>query len=157
MADYYNLFDAAVVVLSLVDFVITTSLRDQMGANTAVLNAFRSLRLLRIIRPLKLARRWKSLHEILGKTAKAMSAIIDYVALLALFMFIFSLLGMQLFGQQTYEDLNGNIVLANELPARMQTEVLLPVHMNFNNILISINSVYCIITGQNSGWSGIMF
>jgi hypothetical protein len=70
------------------------------------LNAFRSLRLLRIIKPLKLARRWRTLHEILGKTMNSMRALIDFMLLLGLFMFIFSLLGMQLFGNQSYEDMD---------------------------------------------------
>ena len=46
------------------------------------------------------------LHEILGKTMNSMRALIDFMLLLGLFMFIFSLLGMQLFGNQSYEDMD---------------------------------------------------
>lgn len=47
-----------------------------------------------------------------------MRSILDFIMLLSLFMYIFSLLGMQLFGNQSFVDMDGQIVLKNELPYR---------------------------------------
>lgn len=62
--DYYNVFDAFVVILSIIDFVINQTLGENVGQAAGALKAFRALRLLRMI---KLARRWKALQEILKK------------------------------------------------------------------------------------------
>ena len=43
----------------------------------------------------------------MGKTFQSMRSILDFLMLLSLFMYIFSLLGMQLFGSQSYEDMDG--------------------------------------------------
>lgn len=56
--DYYNVFDAFVVILSIIDFIIAHTLKDNVGQAAGFLRAFRALRLLRMI---KLARRWKAL------------------------------------------------------------------------------------------------
>lgn len=154
--DHFNIFDCIVALLSLVDFSITLQ-TNQSNQNTEILTAFRTLRLLRIIRPLKLARRWKALHEIIGKTSRSVSQILDFVALLGLFMFIFSLLGMQLFGSRAFTDMDGEIVPGDELVERYSTEILQPVTMSFDNIYKSCNSIYRIITGQGGGWSLVMY
>jgi len=57
--DSYNLFDATIVIISLLDW--TLSKIPGLNAGKA-LNAFRALRLLRM---LKLAKAWKALGEIL--------------------------------------------------------------------------------------------
>jgi hypothetical protein len=54
--DYYNVFDALIVMLSITDFVINQTLGENVGQAAGALKAFRALRLLRMI---KLARRWK--------------------------------------------------------------------------------------------------
>jgi Ion transport protein len=63
--DFYNIFDAFVVILSIIDFIINASLgSENVGQAAGVLKAFRALRLMRMI---KLARRWKALTDILSK------------------------------------------------------------------------------------------
>ena len=61
--DRYNLFDAVIVIISLVDWAISRI--PDLDAGSA-LNAFRALRLLRM---LKISKSWKALGEILRKTA----------------------------------------------------------------------------------------
>jgi len=58
------------------------------------LQAIRAMRLLRVI---KLARSWTKLQDILSKTIKSMKDIGNFGVLLFLFLYIYSLLGMQLF------------------------------------------------------------
>jgi len=64
--DKYNLFDAVIVIISLVDWTISRI--PNLDAGSA-LNAFRALRLLRMM---KLSKAWKALAEILRKTAQSL-------------------------------------------------------------------------------------
>jgi len=84
-------------------------------------------------------------------------SILDFIALLGIFMFIFSLLGMQLFGNSSFKDMDGNIVLQKDLATRYKAEVLTPVQESFDNIIISINTIYRIMTGEGDGWSDVMY
>ena len=47
---------------------------------------------------IKLARKWKALHNILEKIVASLEAIGVSTLLLVMFMYIFSLFGMELFG-----------------------------------------------------------
>ena len=96
--DFYNKFDAFIVLISIIDFAISQSLGDNVGPAAGALKAFRALRLLRMI---KLARRWKALQEILAKTIASLESIAIFTMLLILFMYIFALLGMQLFSKRS--------------------------------------------------------
>jgi len=89
--DAYNLFDAVIVVISLIDWVISKI--PNLNAGSA-LNAFRALRLLRM---LKLSKSWKALGEILRKMGTSVKGISNFSLLLLLFLYIFALLGMELF------------------------------------------------------------
>jgi voltage-dependent calcium channel T type alpha-1I len=114
--DVYNVFDSVVVILSIVDFIINASLgKENVGQAAGVLKAFRALRLMRMI---KLARRWTALTDIMKKIYLSLDGVSVFTMLLVLFMYIFSLLGMQLFGTYSYMDLEGNAVLKNELVER---------------------------------------
>lgn len=60
--DSFNIFDAIIVVLSIVDLILSASLSSD--SPTGALSAFRGVRLLRVF---KLARSWDSFREILAK------------------------------------------------------------------------------------------
>jgi len=114
--DYYNVFDCCIVILSLIDFILSISIpKENIGSATDVLKAFRALRLMRMI---KLARRWTALQEILAKMVMSLEGIGVFTILLLLFMYIFSLLGMQIFANYSYVDAEGNAVLKEELYER---------------------------------------
>ena len=74
----------------------------------SILNAFRALRLLRM---LKLAKAWHALAEILRKTAKSLKDVSNFSLLLFLFMYIFALLGMELFANIALIDEDDNLVV----------------------------------------------
>jgi hypothetical protein len=76
------------------------------------------------MRMIKLARRWTALTDIMKKIYLSLDGVSVFTMLLVLFMYIFSLLGMQLFGTYSYMDLEGNAVLKNELVERYPSEVL---------------------------------
>ena len=99
--DPYNVFDAVIVIISLIDWAISRV--PNLDAGSA-LNAFRALRLLRMM---KLSKSWKALQEILRKSLASLAAIGNFSVLLMLFMYIFALLGMELFANITMYDADG--------------------------------------------------
>ena len=60
LRDNFNIFDGLIVIISLVDFSIT--LASDSDDEGGILNVFRALRLLRVI---KLGRKWKSFQKII--------------------------------------------------------------------------------------------
>ena len=106
--DGFNIFDAVVVIVSLIDWVITWTIpAENIGSAGEALNAFRALRLLRVI---KLARLWGALAKLLNNTINSLKALTYYAGLLFLFMFIFALLGMELFAEKCKFDTDDNLL-----------------------------------------------
>ena len=56
LRDNFNIFDGVIVIISLIDFSITLA-SDSDEDEGGILNVFRALRLLRVI---KLGRKWKN-------------------------------------------------------------------------------------------------
>ena len=63
------------------------------------------------MRLLKLAKVWTKLEEILQKTAKSFKDIGSFSLLLILFMYIFALLGMELFANIALIDADDNLIV----------------------------------------------
>ena len=94
LRDFMNLFDSAVVVLSLVEIFI-------LSGGTSAFTAFRAIRIFRIFRVLRVVRIFrylKSITLIINSISKSISNISYLFLLLILFQIIFTLLGMQVFG-----------------------------------------------------------
>ena len=92
--DAFNIFDAFLVIISMVDFVIS-KVPQISGGSGGALSAFRGIRLLRVF---KLARSWTSFRELLNSIALSVKEVGFFLVLLAIVMFIFALLGMELYG-----------------------------------------------------------
>ncbi|EKX46067.1 hypothetical protein GUITHDRAFT_55688, partial [Guillardia theta CCMP2712] len=89
--DNFNCFDFFVVVSSIVELAIIPS----NGSNRGSLSALRAVRLFRLF---KLARSWKDMRRILNTLAVALGSMGPLCVIWVMFMYIFALLGMQLFG-----------------------------------------------------------
>lgn len=92
--DGLNLFDAAVVSVSIIEMVMG-------GDSTTNLSALRSIRILRAFRVLRITRLIRSLSYmriIMGVVTSIITEFIYVFLLLSLFVFIYTLLGMQIFG-----------------------------------------------------------
>ena len=90
--DVFNLFDGLIVVLSIVEIII-----DKLStsfSSKGALTAFRAIRLLRIF---KLVRSWSSLRNLLKTMARTLLDIRDFSVLLLIFMFVFALVGRELY------------------------------------------------------------
>lgn len=107
--DYFNIFDALigkfmaktimlVVTLSIVDISLSFSLNqdNQTSQKTAIL-AFRAFRLLRVF---KLAKSWTQLNRLIKTIFRSLSDISSFSVLLFLLIYIYILVGMQVFSKR---------------------------------------------------------
>lgn len=150
--DKFNLFDAIVVNLSLVDWCLTIILtKEQKLSLGSGLQALRALRLLRVI---KLARSWTKLQDIIGKTVKSLKDISNFGVLLFLFMYIFALLGMEMFANQIRLTWDEEIV--DDIPAFYKADgIMIVPRYNFDNVFNALVVVFCAILGED--WNNSMY
>ena len=151
--DRFNLFDALIVAISLVDFTLSVTL-DSMESLAGVMSAMRALRLLRVI---KLARHWKALQDILKALISSIVDISSFSVLLFLSLFIFALLGMELFAFSVFEDSEGELIFGKEniQQAYADGQTLTWPRQNFNNIVESLLTVFIVIIAED--WNAIMY
>eukprot|EP00761_Pharyngomonas_kirbyi_P014924 gb/GECH01014955.1/.p1 GENE.gb/GECH01014955.1/~~gb/GECH01014955.1/.p1 ORF type:complete len:1446 (+),score=208.71 gb/GECH01014955.1/:1-4338(+) len=100
MQDYFNIFDAIIVVASIIEVVVSLAIGsvnlDNPSAQQGTgLTALRALRLLRIF---KLAKIWKSMQELLEAVMSSLKSAATLSIFLVLIVFVYALAGMQLFG-----------------------------------------------------------
>uniref|UniRef100_A0A8D0A4N1 Sodium channel protein n=1 Tax=Sander lucioperca TaxID=283035 RepID=A0A8D0A4N1_SANLU len=99
----WNCFDGFIVTLSLVELAL---------ADVEGLSVLRSFRLLRVF---KLAKSWPTLNMLIKIIGNSVGALGNLTLVLAIIVFIFAVVGMQLFGK-SYKDCVCKISLDCELP-----------------------------------------
>nr|WAX25744.1 sodium channel protein type 4 subunit alpha A [Tetraodon mbu] len=99
----WNIFDSIIVTLSLVELGL---------ANVQGLSVLRSFRLLRVF---KLAKSWPTLNMLIKIIGSSVGALGNLTLVLAIIVFIFAVVGMQLFGK-SYKDCVCKISPECELP-----------------------------------------
>ncbi|KAM3592526.1 uncharacterized protein V6R79_020777 [Siganus canaliculatus] len=99
----WNIFDSIIVTLSLVELGL---------ANVQGLSVLRSFRLLRVF---KLAKSWPTLNMLIKIIGNSVGALGNLTLVLAIIVFIFAVVGMQLFGK-SYKDCVCKINVDCELP-----------------------------------------
>ena len=92
-AQAWNQFDFTIVVLTILSTIITLSSSANVGAATTFLRAFKITRILRLIR------KAKSLMIIFETFLITIPALANVGCLLFLFIYIYAILGMQLFAE----------------------------------------------------------
>lgn len=150
--DSFNLFDAVVVTLSLIDWCLTQILTPEQKASVG--SSMQALRALRLLRVIKLARSWTSLQDIIRKTVASMKDISNFGVLLFLFMYIYALLGMEMFANQIRLTFDGEIIA--DIPAFVKAEgIMIAPRYNFDNIYNALVVVFCAILGED--WNNSMY
>jgi hypothetical protein len=91
-SDRFNIFDGVIVILSTIEVILFYS--GVSGSGGSAISAFRAFRLLRVF---KLAKSWTSLRNLLITVGKCLRDVSYFSILLLLFMFIYTLIGMELF------------------------------------------------------------
>ena len=87
----FNRFDCFVVIASIIEFVlIYMKLMPPLGISV--------LRCVRLLRVFKVTRYWTALRNLVASLLNSMKSIASLLLLLFLFIVIFALLGMQMFG-----------------------------------------------------------
>ena len=129
-ADRFNVFDGLLVAINLVEL----SVQDGSGDATGV-SALRTFRLMRVF---KLMRSWSSLNVIITNILKSLPRIGPFTVVLLLFMVVYALIGMQLFGGEF-----GSLA-AGDLP-----------RTHYDNLLWSFVTTFQILTGEN--WNEVMY
>ncbi|XP_045292488.1 sodium channel protein type 5 subunit alpha isoform X10 [Leopardus geoffroyi] len=99
----WNIFDSIIVILSLMELGLS-----RMG-NLSVLRSFRLLRVF------KLAKSWPTLNTLIKIIGNSVGALGNLTLVLAIIVFIFAVVGMQLFGKN-YSELRHRISDAGLLP-----------------------------------------
>ena len=101
-SDGWNVLDGTIVIMSMLEMALTA----YFAAEGIKLSFLRILRILRVVRVLRLMRSWQGLYKIITTFLRAMPQMRNLFVLIILCMFMFSLLGMQLFGA-IYTPANG--------------------------------------------------
>ncbi|XP_054168934.1 muscle calcium channel subunit alpha-1-like [Oppia nitens] len=126
----FNRFDCFVVISSILEVVLTTSdVMPPLGVSV--------LRCVRLLRIFKVTKYWTSLRNLVASLINSMRAIASLLLLLFLFIVIFSLLGMQVFG--------GKFNFKKKEKPRH----------NFDTFWQSLLTVFQILTGED--WNEVMY
>ncbi|XP_058804886.1 voltage-dependent T-type calcium channel subunit alpha-1G isoform X2 [Phymastichus coffea] len=134
----FNVFDGVVVVLSAVE-LCQSLLEDSRGGGSSGLSVLRTFRLLRI---LKLVRFMPNLRRQLFVMLRTMDNVAIFFSLLVLFIFIFSILGMNLFGCKFCDTLNNGSDVECD-------------RKNFDSLLWATVTVFQILTQED--WNVVLF
>jgi len=94
VADRMNQLDFVVTVIPVVEFILQRAVENSSSSGIGALRSFRLFRLI------KLARSWKNLYDLLIALAASITGCSNACLLLIIIMFIFTLLGKQMFGGQ---------------------------------------------------------
>lgn len=142
--DSSNMLDCIVVLATVVnilaDKLITGS--DDSSGNASFGTALRGFRVLSLF---KLAKTWKRFNHLLKTMWRTLIDISTFTVVLFLFMFVFSILGMEIFAYKVRFNSANQVDLANGTPY----------NQNFDSFLWSMTTVFVLFTGDS--WSYIWF
>ena len=137
--DPYNIYDCLIVFSSIADILMSQLLTTK---SPGIVTAIRSFRLLRLF---KLAREWRRLSQLLTTIVRTFKDVGTFSILMFLFMFVFSLLGMNMYAFKVKFAPDNSLDLINgESP-----------ESNFDTLLNAFATVFVVLTAD--GWSAIYF
>uniref|UniRef100_A0A8C1UJF0 Voltage-dependent L-type calcium channel subunit alpha n=1 Tax=Cyprinus carpio TaxID=7962 RepID=A0A8C1UJF0_CYPCA len=126
----FNRFDCFVVTIGILEIILVVSnIMTPLGISV--------MRCIRLLRLFKLTRYWTSLNNLVASLLNSVKSIASLLLLLFLFIVIFSLLGMQVFG--------GKFNFPDRVIQRS----------NFDNFPQALISVFQVLTGEE--WDSIMY
>ena len=148
IADAFNAFDFVIIVISVVDIIMTALNPD--GGGPGGISALRTFRIFRVF---KLVKSWDSLRILMTALVRGVAMASNAFVLLGLVMYIFALLGMQIFGD------GYDYVAGNGGPQNGALNVCSPgvsgcdtPQLNFQNLWWSIITVFEVMDNEN--WDG---
>ncbi|NXD77495.1 SCN5A protein, partial [Halcyon senegalensis] len=98
---HWNIFDSVIVTLSLIELSLPKQKGKKERRKGGVLSVLRSFRLLRVF---KLAKSWPTLNTLIKIIGNSLGALSNLTLVLAIIVFIFAIVGVQLFGRSYGEN-----------------------------------------------------
>lgn len=141
--DDFNLFDCAVVLTSIIDLII-----GMIGVDFGGGGAISALRAVRLLRVFKLARSWTSFRELLAKMIITLKDIRNFSVLMLLFMFIYTLLGMELYAYKVIYNNEDKDEVVSKPPGEYPRG-------NFNTFLSGFTTIFIVFIGED--WNSSMY
>ena len=146
ISDSFNIFDAVIVITSMIELILAAVNTDQEGGG--FITVLRAGRLFRIF---KLARKWEALQQVIRTVTRSVVKIVPLSIILLLFMFIFSLLGMQMYGGYflfvgragdcySWEDVDNGCAIPRA---------------SFDNFGVAMVTIFQMMTGED--WNMVMY
>ena len=105
-ADRWNCLDGSLVLASVAEIILHTFFRDFLSETGGFTPMLRMLRMLRIVRALKAARSMPTLQKMISNFVESVPQVLNLVVFMAVVMFIFAIVGMQLFGASGMSDVS---------------------------------------------------
>ncbi|XP_063708918.1 voltage-dependent T-type calcium channel subunit alpha-1G [Culicoides brevitarsis] len=146
----FNLFDGIIVILSVIEICQAGLGGREANSGLSVLRTFRLLRILKLVRFMP------NLRRQLFVMLRTMDNVAVFFSLLVLFIFIFSILGMYLFGGKFCKYVDGSEERDCNCLEIVQNDPLCECdRKHFNNILWSTVTVFQILTQED--WNVVLF
>lgn len=150
-SDSFNVFDCCVVMIWVVEKILHYGNVKFEGGGA--ISALRAVRLLRVF---KLARSWVSFRILLGKITETVKDISTFSVLLALFMFIFLLLGMELFAYKIFfNNDDKERIVEIDIEYNPIEEIAAAPRVNFNDPWYGFITIFIIFIGED--WNSAMY
>lgn len=146
-SDSFNQFDSFIVATSLFELIMTEVSAPKAHAGGGFITVLRAGRLFRVF---KLARAWTALKKVLDTVAKSMGALLPLSIILFLFMFIYSLLGMQLYGGKFFFPARGDCYSWE----RHENGCSIP-RANYDEFATAMVTIFQMMTGED--WNVVMY
>lgn len=142
-------FDGIIAVASVFELVLARMEGDG-GTGKSATSVFRSLRLIRLF---KMIKQWKSLQSLLNTMARAASDVKSFGLLLFIFVFIYALIGQELFANRLHFDSETGAHIAISDPKYASGGNNIP-RSHFDDFLWAMTTVFQILTGEN--WNTVV-
>lgn len=109
------------------------------------ITAFKTLRAMRLIRIFKLATKWETLNSMLTQLGHAVIDISTFCVLLFLFIFTYTILGMEWFAH----------LIKFDYLSKPNLKDGLSINQNFDSFIQAVTTVFVVLTGD--GWCDIFY
>jgi len=148
LSDSFNIFDGTVVMISVFEMILEAVLGGFKAGG-----AVSSLRAVRLLRVFKLARSWTSFRDLLAKMIDTAFDINYFALLMLIFMFIFTLLGMELFAYKIkfVDDVKTSALK----PGDKTWDEGVPPRANFNDFFQGFTTIFIVFIGED--WNSVMY
>lgn len=148
--DKFCCFDGIIGILSIVELITEWARGSNNSTGPSSFSVLRSLRVLRLF---KMARKWKTMQILLGAMMTTMQEIGNFALLLLVLIFVYSLVGQQLFANKMRFDPSTGMRLGLSDPGHTATSDI--PRSNYDTMPLSMITTFQVLTGED--WNSVMY